>query len=86
MSQSGGGTCLDVAHPSDDVIERRSVRDVVAQDEAVGATEEVRGEGAEPLLTGGVPQLQPHRSSLDLFLLRGGGDVCYHLFAKKDGR
>eukprot|EP00588_Corethron_pennatum_P015307 CAMPEP_0194281290 /NCGR_PEP_ID=MMETSP0169-20130528/20439_1 /TAXON_ID=218684 /ORGANISM="Corethron pennatum, Strain L29A3" /LENGTH=74 /DNA_ID=CAMNT_0039026309 /DNA_START=554 /DNA_END=778 /DNA_ORIENTATION=+ len=48
------------------MVERRTVRDIVAQDEAIRAAEEVGGEGTEALLTRRVPELEAHRRALDL--------------------
>ena len=54
----GGGVLLDVADPVLDVVEALLVGDVVDEHDAHGPAVVGRGDGAEPLLAGRVPDLQ----------------------------
>ena len=58
-------TCFDVSHPSNHMIKRRSIRNVVRQNKSIRSTEKVAGQTTETFLTSGIPQLQPHLNTFN---------------------
>ena len=57
---------LYIPHPTNHVIEGRTIRNIVRQDKAVGSTKEIGCQAPEAFLTCRVPQLETHGSLFNL--------------------
>lgn len=78
------GVPIDFQHPRLDIVECFLVRHVVHDNDAVGAAVVGRGDGAETLLPGRVPNLQLHRLAFqldrsDLEVYANGADVAFRV-------
>ena len=80
---------LNVSQPLGDVVEGVSVGDVVDQHDAHRAAVVGRRDGVEPLLTGGVPNLQWQRDSirrLDNLIYSNRGWIDRNLAEQKSSK